>query len=30
LVEKNPSRVVYWGYTENDGWVERVEHIINN
>ena len=25
LTSKTPKRVVYWGYTEKDGWVERKE-----
>lgn len=29
LTNKTPSRVVFWGYTEEEGWVERVEHKIN-
>ncbi len=29
LTDKVPSRVVYWGYTDEDGWVERVEHKID-
>jgi Fe-S cluster biosynthesis and repair protein YggX len=28
LTELDPKRVVYWGYTEEDGWVERIEHQI--
>lgn len=28
LNSKVPKRVVYWGYTEKDGWVERVENKI--
>jgi hypothetical protein len=28
LTNKTPKRVVYWGYTETDGWVERVEQIL--
>lgn len=29
LTEITPKRVVYWGYTEEQGWVERIEHEIN-
>jgi len=25
MTDKNPSRVVYWGYSENRGWAERYE-----
>ena len=28
LTNKTPTRVVFWGYTEEEGWVERVEHKI--
>lgn len=28
LAEKNPSRVVYWGYSDKRGWAERVEFNI--
>ncbi len=28
LSSKTPKRVVYWGYTKKDGWVERIENII--
>jgi hypothetical protein len=28
LTDKMPSRVVYWGYSKEIGWVERVEHTI--
>lgn len=29
LTEMVPKRVVYWGYTNEEGWVERIEHQIN-
>ena len=29
LIDKKPARVVYWGYSEERGWCERVEHKIN-
>jgi hypothetical protein len=29
LTDKTPARVVFWGYTEEDGWVERIEHKID-
>jgi hypothetical protein len=29
LTEITPKKVVYWGYTEEEGWVERIEHQIN-
>jgi len=25
LIDKKPSRLVFWGYSENRGWAERVE-----
>jgi hypothetical protein len=25
LTDKNPSRVVYWGYSQERGWAERIE-----
>jgi hypothetical protein len=25
MTDKNPSRVVFWGLSEERGWVERVE-----
>jgi hypothetical protein len=28
LTDKVPKRVVYWGFTEEEGWVERIEHTI--
>jgi hypothetical protein len=28
LTEKNPSRVVFWGYSQKRGWAERVEYKI--
>ena len=28
MTDKNPSRVVYWGYSEKRGWAERVERIL--
>jgi len=28
LIDKKPARVVYWGYSEERGWCERVEHKI--
>jgi glycosyltransferase involved in cell wall biosynthesis len=28
LTNKKPARVVFWGYTEEDGWVERIEEHI--
>jgi hypothetical protein len=30
LTDKIPSRVVYWAYSDEKGWCERYEHIINN
>lgn len=30
LSEIQPRRVVYWGYTDEEGWVERIEHEIKN
>ena len=29
LTDKIPSRVVYWAYSEEKGWCERIEHKIN-
>jgi len=29
LTDKTPSRVVYWAYSEEKGWCERIEHKIN-
>jgi hypothetical protein len=29
LIDKRPVRVVYWAYSEERGWCERVEHKIN-
>ena len=29
LVNKKPARVVYWGYSKERGWSERVEHKLN-
>jgi hypothetical protein len=29
LTGVKPTRVVFWGFTEEEGWVERVEHTIN-
>lgn len=29
LTDKIPSRVVYWAYSEEKGWCERVEHKID-
>jgi glycosyltransferase involved in cell wall biosynthesis len=29
LTDKKPARVVYWGFTEEEGWVERVEENLN-
>jgi hypothetical protein len=29
LSSKIPKRVVYWGYTNKDGWTERIENQIN-
>ena len=28
MTDKNPSRVVYWGYSEKRGWAERVERQL--
>jgi hypothetical protein len=28
LTGVKPTRVVFWGFTEEEGWVERVEHVI--
>jgi glycosyltransferase involved in cell wall biosynthesis len=28
LTDKNPSRIVFWGYSPKRGWAERVERII--
>jgi hypothetical protein len=28
LAEKKPSRVVYWAYSKERGWAERVEFQI--
>jgi hypothetical protein len=28
LTDEKPTRVVFWGFTEEEGWVERVEHQI--
>jgi glycosyltransferase involved in cell wall biosynthesis len=28
LTDKEPKRVVYWGFTDDEGWVERIEHKI--
>jgi len=28
LTDKTPTRVVYWGYSKEIGWAERIEHII--
>ena len=28
LVDKEPSRVVFWGYSESRGWCERVEYNL--
>lgn len=30
LSSKIPKRVVYWGYSENEGWLERVERKMND
>lgn len=29
LVNKKPSRVVYWAFSEKKGWCERIEHKID-
>jgi len=29
LVDRKPARVVYWGYSKERGWSERIEHKIN-
>ena len=28
LVDRKPARVVYWGYSKERGWAERIEHKI--
>ena len=28
LTNKTPARVVFWGCTEEEGWVERIEHKL--
>jgi hypothetical protein len=28
LVNKKPSRLVLWGYSNERGWAERIEHKI--
>jgi len=28
MVDKNPTKVVYWGISEERGWAERVEYNI--
>jgi hypothetical protein len=28
LTDEKPFRVVFWGFTEEDGWVERVDYKI--
>ena len=30
LVEKNPTKVVLWAYSNERGWCERKEIIIQN
>ena len=30
LTDEKPTRVVFWGFTEEEGWVERIEYQINN
>ena len=29
LTNSKPNRVVFWGFTDEEGWVERVEHKID-
>ena len=29
LTDKDPKRVVFWAYSEERGWCERIEHKIN-
>jgi hypothetical protein len=28
LTDEKPTKVVFWGFTEEEGWVERIEHRI--
>lgn len=28
LTDRKPTKLVFWGYTEEEGWVERIEHGI--
>jgi hypothetical protein len=30
LTDKTPKRVVFWGFSEEVGWAERIEYQINN
>jgi hypothetical protein len=29
LTNYKPTKVVFWGFTEEEGWVERIEHTID-
>ena len=28
LTDEKPTRVVFWGFTDEEGWVERIENKI--
>jgi len=30
LTDKTPKRVVFWGFSEEVGWAERITYQINN